>query len=123
MSVTTTPLSSPFTNAIVLDTDADGTAENNVRGGASTVYMISVDNSLNAGGASYLKLYNDAAPTVGTTAPTLVIPVAASGTGVWVNLSGFAFATALSLACVTDGGGTAGTTSPASNVTVRILCS
>jgi len=82
-----------------------------------------VDNSLNAA-TSYLKLYNDAGPVVvGTTVPTLVIPATLGQTERWTNLDGYAFATALSFACVTDGGGTAGTTSPASNVTVRILCS
>jgi hypothetical protein len=121
VSVTTTPLSSPLGNAIVIDTDADGTSENNVRGGASTVYVVEVDNSLNAA-TSYLKFYDNAAPTVGTTAPTLVIPATLGETERWTNLAGYAFATALSFACVTDGGGTAGTTSPASNVTVRILC-
>lgn len=121
MAVTTTPLSSPFTNAIVFDADANEVAENNVRGGASTVFMLRIDNSANAA-ASYVKLYNDAAPTVGTTAPDLIIPVAANASVEWVSLTGFAFATALSFACVTTGG-TGGTTGPTSDVGVRILCS
>jgi hypothetical protein len=121
VSVTTTPISSPFANAIVLDTDADNTPENNVRGGASTVYQIFADNTLNAGAASYLKFYDIATAVVGTTDPVLIIPIAQGGTANWVNLSGFAFLVGLSFACVTAGG-TGGVTGPSSNVTVRILC-
>jgi hypothetical protein len=122
VTVSTTPLSSPFTNAIVLDLDADNTAENNVRGGASTVFMVTADNTLNGGAASYLKFYDNAAPSVGTTDPVLIIPIAAGGTATWTNLAGFAFATALSFACVTTAG-TGGIVGPSSNVVVRILCS
>ena len=120
MAVTTTPLSNPIGSAIVTDTDADETGENNVRGAGSTIYQVDIDNSGN-GAASYLKIYNNASPVVGTTAPDIVIMAPASGRRVWTDTTGTALGTALSFACVTTGG-TAGTTGPTSAVTVRILC-
>ena len=121
MAVTTTPLSNPVAAALVIDTDSDGTGENDVRSGASTVYMIDIDNAANAA-VTYSKFYNALAPTIGTTAPDLILPTAASTRAVVAFPSGFAFGTALSFASVTAAG-TAGTTNPTSNVTVRIVCS
>ena len=122
MSVSTTPLSSPLGAAIVTDADSDATAENNVRGGATTVYLVDVDNALNAA-VTYTKLYNNTGPTVGTTAPDVILMTPASTRRVFSQgLEGVSFGTALSFASVTAGG-TAGTTSPTSDVTVRILCS
>lgn len=120
MAVTTTPLSSPLGNAIVVDTVSNATAENNVRGGATTVYAIEVDNSANAA-ASYTKFYNSAAPVVGTDAPDEIVFSPANATPKWTNLAGTVFGTALSFATVTAGG-TAGTSNPGSSVIVRILC-
>lgn len=104
----------------VRDTDSDGTSEANVRAGATTIYAIYVDNSLN-GAASYLKLYNATAPTIGTTAPDMIFMVPAS-TKVTISFAlGIAFGTGLSYATVTAGG-TAGTTNPTSDVIVEITC-
>lgn len=122
MSVTTTPLSNPVGANIVTDTTSNATSEDDVRGGATTVYMVDVDNTANAA-VSYVKLYDSASPTVGTTAPDFVFKVTASTRKVFVlDMSGIAFTTGLSFATVTAGG-TAGTSSPSSSVIVRILTS
>jgi len=122
MAVTVTPTSSPLAAGIVVDTDSDATGENDVRSGATTVYIVDVDNSDNAA-ATYTKLYNSASPTIGTTAPDVILMTPASVRRAHVlGLQGVAFSTGLSFASVTAGG-TAGTTSPTSNVTVRILTS
>lgn len=121
MTVSTTPLNSPLGAAIIVDTDVTATAVNNVRGAPSTVYVIEGDNTLN-GSESFIKIYNLAAPIVGTDPPYISIPLPANGTGKWNNLAGKALSVALSYACVTNGGGTAGTSSPSSDVTLRILC-
>lgn len=122
MSVTTTPLSNPVGANIVTDTTSNATSEDDVRGGATTVYMVDVDNTANAA-VSYVKLYDSAAPTVGTTAPDFVFKVTASTRKVFVlDMSGVAFTTGLSFATVTAAG-TAGTSSPSSSVIVRILTS
>lgn len=121
MAVTTTPLSNPVASALVIDTDADATSENDVRSGASTVYMIDIDNASNAA-ITYVKFYNAASPTVGTTAPDFIFAAPASTRIVFSIPQGYNFATALSFAGLTTAG-TAGTTSPTSNVTVRIVAS
>lgn len=121
MAVTTTPLSNPVASALVIDTDADATSENDVRSGASTVYLVDIDNASNSA-VTYIKFYNAASPTVGTTAPDMILIAAASTRVVYSIPQGHSFGTALSFAGLTTGG-TAGTTSPTSNVTVRIVCS
>lgn len=122
MSITSTPLQTNLSASIIADTDSDATSENDVRNGATTIYMVDIDNSLNAA-ATYTKLFNSASPTVGTTAPDMIFMTPASVRKVFVlDMGGVAFSTALSFASVTAGG-TAGTTSPTSNVTVKILCS
>lgn len=122
MAVTTTPISSGIASNIVKDTDSDGTAENDVRSGAATLYLVYVDNSANAA-ASFTKLYDAAAPTVGTTAPDYIFKTPASVRRTyWLDPAGVAFATAISFATVTAGG-TAGTTNPTSNVEVHLYTS
>ena len=84
--------------------------------------MLDVDNTANVAQDVYVKLYDHAGPTVGTTAPDLVFLVK-QGVRRQLGLpEGVLFATAISLATVTAGG-TAGTTSPGSSVIVRILAS
>lgn len=117
-SVTISPQSNQIATKLIYDADADGTAENDMTGTSGVLYMVDIDNSAN-GSASYLKLYDAAAPTVGTTAPDWIFKVAASVRRVLAITEGFAF-TNLSMACVTAGG-TAGTTNPTSNVLVRLL--
>lgn len=122
MAVTTTPLSNPVGANIVLDTDSDATGENDVRSGATTIFIVDVDNTL-VGAVTYTKLYNALAPTIGTTAPDVILRTPASVRRVFVlGLEGVNFPTGLSFASVTAAG-TAGTTSPTADVTVRILTS
>lgn len=122
MAVTTTPLSNPVGANIVVDTDSNGTSENDVRGGACTVYQVDVDNTANAA-VTYTKLYNSASPTVGTTAPDVIVMTPASVRKVFtLDMSGVSFSTGLSF-CSTTAGGTAGSTGPTSDVIVRILTS
>lgn len=110
---------SPIATRLVKQTQAGATPDTNVLGAAGTIYLIDIDNSLNAA-ASYLKLYDALSVTVGTTVPDVVIRVAA---GVRRSMSipeGLAFAV-LSMACVTAGG-TAGATGPSQPVTVYLSC-
>ena len=119
----TSPYSSSVTSVTSVQTDADATATNDITGGTNlvltTVEIDCATNSVQA--AVYLKFYDDGNPTVGTTDPVFVIPMAASTRGVFqISGGGYTFTNAISFACVTDGGGTAGTTSPATNVIVRV---
>ena len=103
---------------LLIDTVAANAAV--VAKGSSTVlYELELDNTAN-GAASYLKLYNTASPTIGSTAPDAIIMVPASVSRSIVIPSGLTFGTALAYAAVTAGG-TAGTTSPASAFIVRMV--
>ncbi len=104
---------------IIRDADCNEVSENNINDGAATIYAITLDNSANAA-VSFLKLYNSAAPTVGTTDPDMILKIAASVSRTFVFKTGNSFATALSYAAVTAGG-TAGVTGPTSDVIVNIV--
>ena len=121
MAVTVTNQYNPLGGRIIKDTDIEATAQNNVTGASSTIYFIDIDNSAN-GAASFLKIYDHAAPTVGTTDPDWVVRVAASTRSQVVFPQGLATTTGISLACVTTGG-TGGTTSPTSSVILYVLTS
>ena len=93
-----------------------------IKGSAGTLFLVYVDNSLNAA-VSFVKLYDTAgAVTVGTTAPDWIYRVPA-GIKLPIALAGgVAFAAGLQVATVTTGG-TAGAISPASAVTVVVAYS
>ena len=85
---------------------------------AVTVYLIDITNAQAA--INFVKLYNTAgAVTVGTTVPDEVLQIVASDQRSLVYPSGLLFSVGLQIATVTAGG-TGGTTSPSSNVGVRI---
>jgi len=93
-------------------------------GGASTLILAKIDNTANAAATSYACFYNSLNPTVGTTAPDIVIPVVGGAT---VSVAMYrsstpsvAFGTGMSIACKTAGG-TAGTTSPTSDVVLTAV--
>lgn len=118
MSVT--PQASPLAARLVVETAASATANANVTGASGVLYFADIDNSANVA-AVYLKLYNNAAPTVGTTPADWVLRVAPSVRRSVVIPEGFAF-TALSFAVVT-GASEDDTTSPANPVIVRLATS
>ena len=95
-------------------TNTTSTADNNITGAATTLYAVSVDNTANPAQTVYLKLYDAASPTVGTTVPAFIFMIPGGYSRIRFS-KGMAFATALSWACVTAPG-TAGTTSPTAAV-------
>tara|TARA_R110000824_G_scaffold190165_1_gene371586 strand:- start:320 stop:685 length:366 start_codon:yes stop_codon:yes gene_type:complete len=121
MAVSITNLGSPLAVKLVIDTTADATSAANVTGASGNLFLVEIDNTNNTA-ISYLKLYNHASPTVGTTAPDLVLPAPASTKLTYAIPQGVAFGTAISIAATTAGG-TAGTGSPSGAVTVNILTS
>lgn len=107
---------------IVRDTDADATSENDVSSGAAVLYAVQINNSANASATSYLKLYNNIAPTVGTTAPDMILFAVGGATTNYAFPKGISFGTGLSFACLTTAG-TAGTTNPTSDVSIILVTS
>lgn len=126
MAVTISSVADPIGLKLAVDTDADATAERDVFLGAAKPFLFDIDNAAN-GAETYFKAYNVKTPTVGTTDPDLILLAPASTRITYVyaviesdgDIEGAPFDTALSYAAVTTAG-TAGTTSPTSNVTVRI---
>lgn len=114
-----TPQATPLATKLAEATDANGTACNDVFGGAGSLLMVEIDNSVNVGEAVYLKLYDDAGPTVGTTAPSWVLKADGGAFAAYAIPSGASF-TNLSFAVVTSPG-TAGVANPAAQVDVRIV--
>ena len=121
MAVSNTSLPDIASSFLFTDT-VNANAAISVKASAGTIYAIDVDNTANAA-ATYTKLWNTASGsvTVGTTAPVMILPTAASTRVVHVIPQGNgAFDTAISVASVTTAG-TAGTTSPTSSTIVRIV--
>lgn len=114
---------------VIEDLTANATAQNNVTGAAATLFGVYIDNTLNST-TVYLKIWNTGSPTVGTTAPHFSFMCPAGKIVQYTWAGGIALGTAISYACVAEtaavgsapaAGGTAGTTSPAKDVAVRIL--
>ena len=122
MAVQKSPITPTSNLQVVHDTDSDGTSESDIGPGASTLYIVKIDNTANASAASFLKLYNAAAPTIGTTAPDMIIRAAGGATVSLEIPEGISFATAISFATVTAGG-TGGITNPTSDVIVDLTIS
>lgn len=119
MAISIIPLGLAGDLRVISDTDSDGTAESNINDGPATIFCISIDNNANAA-VEYSKFYDAAtAITVGTTAPDMILMSNASSRHHWVFTNGLTFSTGLTFATVTAGG-TAGTTSPTSDVRVDI---
>jgi hypothetical protein len=121
MALTTADFASTIlTYKLASDTDADATAVVDVTGGSGKLYYIHIDNQ--AGNSSYAKFaLTTSTITVGTTAPDLMIEVAASSVKDVVMPDGVDF-NSLSFWCVA-GSADSDTTAPAQNVTVRVVAS
>ena len=123
MAISTINVSTP-SNEIIFNDSAMGNSADGIKSGSALVYSVTADNSLN-GSAVYVKLYNLASGSVvvGTTAPDQIILVPGSSVVTQTYFTGatpgVTFGTALSAICVTAGG-TAGSTSPSSSVSVTV---
>lgn len=119
MTLSVTPQASPVGARLVQETAAVATVLANVTGGAGVQYMIEVDNP-NATPV-WLKLWDSASPTVGTTPADWVYKIAAATRRAVAIPLGFAF-TALSFA-VTAAADQSSTAAPAAGVAVRLVTS
>jgi CelD/BcsL family acetyltransferase involved in cellulose biosynthesis len=120
MAVSVTSQSNPYVDKLIVDTEANATAEFNVLTGAATIYIVDIDNSNNTGSAAYAKLWNNTNPSVGTTEPDFILKAPKGVRQVVTISSGSNFATGLSFACVT-GAETANQTNPTNKVTMRVM--
>ena len=120
-TVTITPQSNPLASQLVEIVGLDETVCANVTGGAGNLNLVEIDNTLNGVDDTYVKLYDDGAPTVGSTGPNWILKADAGEKITYALPKSSAF-TALSAAALKSPG-TAGTTGPDNSVTVRFLVS
>ena len=107
-----------------VESDATATVIENITGGAATVYAISIDNDANGAAVSYVRFWDARSATNGTDAPYMSLKADADEKNItYVMPQGLTFSTGISFACVTNHGGTAGTSSPSGDVIVRIVYS
>jgi hypothetical protein len=97
-----------------------------IKANSGTLFLLNIDNTLNAA-ASFLKMYDtNGAVVVGTTVPDVVIKVPALTMlpvlFVSATSTGLILASGIQAACVTVGG-TTGVTSPTSAVTLTAVYS
>jgi hypothetical protein len=93
---------------------------NSIFGGVGKVYIVKIDATSNTGQDVYVKGYDSAAPTVGSEAADLVLIGKRGVVTEYTFPRGIAFATDISMACVQEAGGLAGTTSPSGTVDVEV---
>ena len=103
-----------------LQTDAT-VALDVLKGAAGQIFKVEIDNTNNSVPVFVKAWDTTGSVTVGTTANDFGFKCPASVLRVYSCPNGAAFANGLKVACVTDGGGTAGTTSPTNDVIYRIL--
>ena len=88
---------------------------------AGTIYSVYIDNTGNDE-AMYVKLFENASPSLGTTDPGFLFSVAAASTIQYDFPQGIAYSTALTFACVKENADT-GTTGPDAAMIVRMSIS
>tara|TARA_Y100001951_G_C11098055_1_gene160444 strand:+ start:35 stop:385 length:351 start_codon:yes stop_codon:yes gene_type:complete len=96
---------------VLTDSNVNGTAVVDIFGGSSTVYSLFIEAP---SGTSFLRIFDTAIVTVGTTEPNIIIKVTEDV--MWTIVDGLPF-TNFSYACVQENG-TAGSTNPA--VTIKL---
>ena len=95
------------TSQMIKNTAISTTADNHITGSNATIHMLDITN--NHGSAKgYFKIFDSTSPSVGTTVPEIVIPVAGAQRQVVTIAEGITSTNGISWA-FTNAGGTAGT--------------
>ena len=127
MAVDIAAISSPLATSLITITSSTASAENDIMGGSTTMYMIEVDNSLNDAEPCFVKLLDGsgsgAAGVVvpGTDAPHHIFYLPQDTKRTFLMPEGILLAK-LNI-WTTKEDGTSGTTSPTNAVKVEILAS
>ena len=106
-----------ISTSVIDDPLVNETPQNNVGTGATVFFSVMINNTANPAQDVYLKLWNHASPTVGTTAAHTVLKGPAGKRRSYSIPEGIAFGTALSYACVTSAA-TAGDDAPTNDVSI-----
>lgn len=106
-------------SSIFTQNSSNATAKT-VKAGASTIYQVEIDATANPGENVYAAFYNTTTPTVGTTAPRMLLPGKAGAVRTYNFRRGLTdFGTACAVATVTNEGGM-GTGNPTGTVKVTV---
>ncbi len=109
MALTSTSTSNPFAAEFAVQSVTANSASKRIFGNQSVIVR-SIVMSVGAGEVDYVKMYENANPTIGTTDPDFIFEINASASTERICISGHT-ANNLSIAAVTAAG-TGGTTSP-----------
>ena len=99
---------------------SDATPHEDITGTTGTIYRVRVNATQNPAEDVYVRFFDHATPTVGTTAAELLIPCKRGRDITWEIPRGIAFGTAISVATVQNKGATSGNMSPSGIVDVVI---
>jgi hypothetical protein len=126
MSVTKTTTITALGGILVVDLDANASAEENVTGNSSgTLYSVDIDNTQNTSDAVYLRIRDAATADPANASNGLhnwLLPCLAGQSMSYLMPSGTAYASGLSVWCTTDPALT-NTDSPTNAVIVRLVAS
>ena len=112
-----TPLGGSTAKLITINA-ANATAHNDIFGATGSVFEVEINATLNSGEDVFLRIYDDASPTVGTTDAEMVLPGIA-GQKTWYGFPrGIPFDTAVSVSVTKTAGGTSGNDDPSGEVNV-----
>ena len=117
MAVLSTGQAPAAQDKLVINNDCDETSDNNVFSSSATLYSIRIENP-HASAVAFVKLYDNVAPTVGTTDPDIILSAPADKVITWVMQAGVSM-DSVSMACVSTAG-RAGTTTPTGTIDVRL---
>lgn len=120
MPLVATPPTTQVSSQMIKSTALGVIANKDIAGGAAKIYMLDCLNN-HATATGYLKIFDTAAPVVGTTTPVIVIPIAGAQRQVITIAEGITLGNGLSWA-FTDAGGTTGTGGiPGGALTIAVI--
>jgi len=119
MAFVKNPVAGVLAANIVEDINGNATAQANVLSGATTLYMVRIDNSSNSAETVYLKLYDATSATVGTTRPAGIFSCPASTSRQYSVPDGITFSSGITYAVVKTAG-LQGSSNPSATVKVYL---
>ena len=120
MAFSASPADARYTYQMFLDEDVDENVKVDVTGGPATLYYLDCV-STDSSNVLYVKFFDAAVVTRGTTRPILVVEIPTSGSKRLSFPDGISFSTAVSYSCDRSGGTAAGTAPGADKMTIRFV--
>ena len=119
MALTTLTLTTRLGASFGKDTSANASAVT-FKGSSGTLQCVEIDNTAASSEDAYVKFYDHASPTVGSTSNDMTLFAPAGKKVAYQFSEGVAFGTAITMACVTTPG-EGGTTALSTTVIVKVV--